>query len=1066
MQTSNNFISRVVALFLRTRLSIILIIASFALGLMALIAMPKEEDPQIIVPLADVTVSVPGASADEVNRLVAHPLEKLLWQVKDVEDVYATSQNGSALVTVKFHVGTNQTQALVRLRNQLTMHADEIPGVVNNWIVKPISINDVPILNVVLYSKQYSDVALRRIGQEMLAELESLPNISRTHLVGGRALQARVVLSPSKMAAYRVSPQKIQQAVEASDVSSFVGDLVDNNQSFVVSTHSFIHTIPQLQDLVVNSGQQHPVYLKDVATVKLAPAEATSYSRIGFSNYYRAHPHGQLFSAVTLAISKQSGTNAVTVAKSVEQRIAQLKTTLVPAGVHIQVTRNYGETAHDKVNELIKSLSLAILTVIVVLVLSLGWRESMIVAISVPFSFALALFIDYIFGYSINRVTLFALILSLGLVVDDPITNVENIQRHIRMHTGSTFSAILNAVNEVLPPVIMASLTIIVSFLPLFFITGMMGPYMAPMAATVPLTIIFSTVASLTIVPWMAYKLIKHQKTVHQPVKLVESNHDVTPEWVKRGYRKLVEPFLHSRKKRYGLLAGIIILLGLCGVLVLTGGVPLKLLPFDNKNELQLVIKLPEGSSLEQTNRATEAFARYLQNSHYVTSFTTYVGKPSPMDFNGMVRHYYLRDASNLADIRVNLIDKSQRHLQSHEVGLYMRNDLEAIAKRYGAHLSIVELPPGPPVMQTIVAAVTGDSDKSYQQIIDVAKKLQARLAKQSLVVDIDNSSQAVHDKLVFNIDKEKAALNGVTAAEISQTLQLALGKSSPLTVHLGHERQPINIVFDVPRADRTDATDLSELTVLGSHGQTIPLISLGQFKKVPADQPIIEKDLQRVVYVTANTAGKPPADVILAMQHQLKEHPLPAGFHVDWSSEGAWKITVRVFRDMGLGFTGAMLMIYILLFIQTDSFILPLVMMISIPLTIIGIIPGFWLLNLLVNHPVGGYPTPVFFTATSMIGMIALGGIVIRNSLILIDFIEKQVEKGVSLLDAVIASGAVRLRPIVLTALTAALGAWPITLDPIFSGLAWALIFGLLASTTFTLLVIPVTYYALYQNK
>ncbi len=1064
-----NFITKTVNLFIHTRLAIVLIIISLLLGIAALMAMPKEEDPQISVPMADVMVSAPGVGAKEIEKLVTTPLSRLLWQIKGVEDVYATSSDGHALVTVRFYVGTNEEKALVRLHNQLQMNLDIVPSFVTNWIVKPISINDVPIVNIVLFSAKYNDFELHRIGQEVLARLVQLPNISKTSLVGGRNLQARIEFIPSRMAGFSVTPLQVYNAVKQSDVSLSVGKLDNNNQQFDIQTQSFLVNSEALKNLIVAVHDHKPVYLRDVAKVILGPSLANNYSFIGFSKKYLSSHHllasQHFYPAVTLSLAKKDGSNAVSVAQSILKKLQSLQGIIIPHDVHIKITRDYGKTAESKVDDLIYSLTLAILTVVIVLVIFLGWRESFIVAVSVPMSFALALFVDFLFGYSINRVTLFALILSLGLVVDDPITNVENIQRHIRLNSENMAQAILAAVNEVLPPVLMASLTIIVSFIPLFFITGMMGPYMAPMASTVPLTIIFSTIAALTIVPWMAYKMLKHLKQNHQGVVLATHSYDVTPLWIKNNYRKILLPFLNSRKWRYSLLVGIIVLLMMCGLIVLFGGVPLKLLPFDNKNELQLVINMPEGSTLEQTNRATMAFTHVLKQSPYVASFTTYVGDPSPMDFNSMVRHYYLRQQDNYADIRINLVDKSARHLQSHEVNLSLRKPLEKIAKQFHAKISIVESPPGPPVLQTLVAEVSGQAGMSYQQIINGAKYIEKILKKQALVVDVNNSTQTNRQEIIFKVNKEKAGLNGISTEQIANTLQLALGKTTPMVLHVANERQPLNINFQSPREERTDTNDLSQLTVMGQAGNLVPLIALGQFIYQNHDQPIIEKNLQRIVYVTANTAGRPPANVVLSMEQALKNSPPPPGIKVNWSGEGAWEITVRVFRDMGIGFAAAMLLIYILLFIQTDSFILPLIMMIAIPLTIIGIIPGFWLLNLIMSHPIDGFPTPIFFTATSMIGMIALGGIVIRNSVILVDFIDKSIAAGQTFKEAVLNSGAVRLRPIFLTALTAALGAWPITLDPIFSGLAWALIFGLFASTTFTLLVIPVTYYALYQK-
>lgn len=1064
----NRFITSIVTQFLTSRLSIVFILLSLALGLAALIWMPKEEDPQIVVPMADVMVTAPGADAKEVDNLVAKPLQRLLWQIKGVEDVYAQSENGKALITVKFFVGTNQEQALVRLHNQIQMHIDEVPPIVKNWVVKPISIDDVSIVNIVLYSNQYDSHALHQIGEEVLTQLDSLPNISRTYLLGGTPTVARIIFNPVLMAGFKVTPLDIYHAIEEANVSLLSGQVTQNNHQIDVQTNSFLYTCDQLSNLVVAVHNGRPVLLKSIAHIKYGPDETKSYSSLTLTDQTAKQSHAHLskktYTAVTLALAKKSGSNAVDVAHDILTQVNTLQKTLLPTGVHVKITRNYGQTAHAKVNELLKSLVLAILTIVIVLIISLGWREALIVAVSVPISFALALFVDYLLGYSINRVTLFALILSLGLVVDDPITNVENIQRHIRMGQRNLFESIIDAVNEVLPPVIMASLTIIVSFLPLFFITGMMGPYMSPMAATVPLTIIFSTIAALTIVPWMTYKLLGHYQASH-PKQSAQSHH-VTPQWVLNGYRHVVTPFLNSKKNRYALLMGIILALGLCAALILLGKIPLQLLPFDNKNVLQLVIDTPDGSTLEQTNRVVNNFKQTLARSPYIKSFVSYVGAPAPMDFNSMVRHYYLRQSPNQATIDIQLIDKDKRHLGSHEVGLALRHQLTHIAKQSNTKLAIVETPPGPPVLQTLVAQISGTPSTPYSQLIQAANHVESLLKSESFVVDIDDSTQTPRKELRFIVNKEKAAINGVSTKQIAETLKLALGDQINTMIHAQNQRSPIYISFEMPRKDRTNALDLSQLMLKNSNNNLIPLMELGSFKLVNHNQPILEKNLHRLVYVYANTAGRPPANIILSMKNKLQKNSLPTGIHVDWSAEGNWKITIRVFRDMGIGFAAAMLAIYILLFIQTDSFLLPLIMMLAIPLTIIGIIPGFWLLNIISNHPIDGFPTPIFFTATGMIGMIALGGIVIRNSVILVDFIDKSRAKGMAFKEAVLESGAVRLRPIFLTAITAALGAWPITMDPIFSGLAWTLIFGLLASTTFTLIVIPVTYYALYRRQ
>jgi multidrug efflux pump subunit AcrB len=615
----------------------------------------------------------------------------------------------------------------------------------------------------------------------------------------------------------------------------------------------------------------------------------------------------------------------------------------------------------------------------------------------------------------------------------------------------------------------MSTLAIIVSFTPMFFITGMMGPYMAPMAINVPLTVTFSTLWALTVVPWLSYKLLKSRAPKELGDNLAQQRakeRQSHPGPVRRLYVKAVSPFLESRSLRWGLLGGIVLLLCLSMALPALRQVPLKMLPFDNKNEFQLVLDFPEGTTLEAADRTVREFEDFLAGVPEVTDFTSYTGLSSPMDFNGLVRHYYLRQGPHLADIRINLAPKDRREAQSHAIVLRLRKPLQEIARQHGVNLKIVETPPGPPVMSTITAEVRGKPDSSYDDLIAGASRLKQVMQTEPGVVDIDDSAEAERMRLDFVVDKEKAALHGVSTSQIIHSLRLAISGDSPATVHLPHERQSLMVRMILPRAKRSSLASLGQIPVQTAAGQILPLVELGSFQEVPAEQPIYHKDLERVVFVYAEVAGRSPAMAILDMEDKLAEAPLPRKAWVDFAGEGEWQITLRVFRDLGLAFGAALVGIYILLVLQTGSFFLPLLLMVAIPLTLLGIMPGFWLLNLAAGDMVGGFADPVFFTATSMIGMIALGGIVIRNSLVLIEFIQGSQAEGMSLKQAILESGVVRFRPIVLTALTTALGAWPITLDPIFSGLAWALIFGLFASTAFTLLVVPVTYYALFRGR
>lgn len=1065
-------IGSIVRYFLTSQMSIILALASVILGVAAIMVTPREEEPQIVVPMADVLVQVPGASADEVEKLVTTPLERLLWQIDGVEYVYSTSYKDMTAVTVRFTVGEDREDSLIKLHNTILKNTDLAPGIVKGWVVKPVEIDDVPIVALTLHADhgfedRYTDFDLRRMAEEMFHRLAEVEDVSRVSLHSGRSREIRVEIRPERLAGFNVAPLEVFRALQGADRSLSAGNFVGGDTVTPVVSQSFLLSADDAASLVVGVFDHKPVYLRDVADIFDGPEEPGSYSRIGFSDLYLTELNQKDAAssrpAVTLALSKKKGVNAVAVADAILDKVDQLKREVLPAGVAVTVTRNSGETAHGKVNELLSSLLFAIITVVALLAFALGWREALVVALAVPMSFSLALFVNYLFGYTINRVTLFALILSLGLVVDDPITNVDNIQRHIRMGLKNPLEATLDAVKEVLPPVILSTLAIIVSFAPLFFITGMMGPYMAPMAANVPLTVTFSTVAALTVVPWMAYHLLKNRTSVQTTPS--SSPPSVNPRLL-AVYEKTITPFLRSARNRWLLLAGIGCGLVLCVGLVFLRLVPLKMLPFDNKNEFQLLLDMDEGTTLERTDRVVRDFETYLGTVPEVTTFVTYSGSPSPMDFNGMVRHYYWRDQPHFADIRVNLKDKDARDTQSHAIGLRLRNDLNAIALRHGATLKIVETPPGPPVIATLTTEVYGKPSLPYSSLIDGAKHVRALMGKEPGLVDLDDSSETDRMMINFVLDKEKAALHGITAADVVETLRLALSGCTPASVHLPRERQPLPVRMVLPVALRAGPDTLGELQLKTPAGAIVPLAELGVFRKVPVEQPIYHKNLRRVAYAFADTAGVPPGEAVLDLQARLKADPMPPGTETEWAGEGEWKITLDVFRDLGLANAAALLGIYILLIAQTGSFLLPLLIMSAIPLTLLGILPGFWLLNVIAGGTVGGFGDPVFFTATSMIGMIALGGIVIRNSLVLIEFIQGEVAAGKPLAQAIVQSGAVRMRPIVLTALTTALGAWPITLDPIFSGLAWALIFGLVASTLFTLVVVPSGYFALYGGK
>ncbi len=1072
MARHDNLLMGIVRTFLTGNLAPLLILVSLLIGAGALWVTPREEEPQIVVPVADVLVNYPGGSAAEVEQMVSSRLEKLLYQIDGVEYVYSASRPGQAVVTVRFFVGEDREESLIKLYNKLFSNVDQVTPGITDWVVKPIEIDDVPIINATLFSDRYDTHALYRIAEEAVDHLQRITDTARITIHGGAPRTLHVYLDPARIAAYQLSPLDIMRALEAANAQTRSGAFDRNDRVVQVQTGPFLQSADEVSLLMVGAHDGRPIYLRDVAKIVDGPAEPTSYTRLGFGPAGQPDPQAAVasaddYAAVTVAVAKKGGSNAVRVSRAVRAEWEAMRGVVVPDEVGIQITRDYGETANEKVNTLVGSLSLAIVTVIGLLALTMSWREGLIVAIAVPITYSLTLLFNYLIGYTINRVTLFALILTLGLLVDDPIVGVENIYRHLRLRSASRLDAILNAMNEVMPPIVLSTLAVMVSFFPMFFITGMMGPYMAPMAMNVPIAVLFSTVVALTITPTLSRLLLKVPENNDSSTDSGgDGEDDVTRSGFYRVYQRVLAPFIDSPGKRRVLFWGTGALFIGSVALALTGAVPLKMLPFDNKNELQIIVDMPEATTLERTDAVVRRIEDELRTIPEVADFTATVGTASPMDFNGMVRQYYLRQGPHLADIRVNLLHHRQREMDSHALVLRMRDAIADLGEQLDANIKIVEIPPGPPVMATVVAELYGAPDQSYDDLMAAARVVRARMHEEPGMVDIDDSVEAVQPEYFFRVDREKAGLNGVTVADVVQTMRIALAGQMAGTVQTDRDQNEWPIMVRLPRADRSELERLALVPVRGANGDLVPLGELGTFEPQAVDQTILRKNLERVVYVQAEMAGRGPAYAVLALQRHFRENPLPAGIRVDWSGEGEWKITVDVFRDLGIAFGVALLGIFVLLVYQTKSYAIPGVIMLSIPLTMIGIMPGFALLNALVNRPVGGYDNPVFFTATAMIGMIALSGIVVRNALVLIEFIRQAVQDGMALREAILRSGAVRMRPILLTAGTTMLGAWPITLDPIFSGLAWSIIFGLFVSTAFTLVVVPAVYYAIYSSQ
>ena len=935
-----------------------------------------------------------------------------------------------------------------------------MPSGVAGWVVKPVEIDDVPAVTLTLASESSDDTNLRRVAEEVTQRLAGVQDVSRAYIVGGRPRVVQVLMDPDRMAAHHVSPLELKRAVEGANVRRTAGDFRSKDQVIRVEAGQPFDDARQLRDLVVGVFNGRPVSLKDVARIEDGPEEVASYVRHGWgpARGFTQHEffpgtvlgqaeiaaapiseHQPTQSAVTIAIAKKKGSNAVWVANAVLRQAEELRGKIVPDDMELIVTRNYGLTANEKVNELVEGLAVAVLIVVALLTLGLGWREALIVAVAVPVVFGLTLAVNLMLGFTINRVTLFALILSLGLLVDDPIVDVENIARHFTLRKKATRRIVLEAVAEIRPPLITATLAVIVSFLPMFFITGMMGPYMRPMALNVPVTMFMSMVVAFTITPWLAYHVLRRKYSAggteghehHDPHDL----NAVKQSQLYKFFYPLMAPLLHSRLVAWSFLISMVLLtIGAMGLAAMRS-VPLKMLPFDNKNELLLVLDFDEGTTLERSDAAVRDFEAYFASVPEVADYTSYVGLASPMDFNGLVRHYYLRQGDNVAELRINLAGKKNRELQSHAIGLRMRNDLQAIADRHHARMKLVETPPGPPVIASVVAEVYGQPDNRYEDLLLAADTVRARVVVEPGVVDVDDVREAAERKITFVTDKEKAALNGITTEQIASTLEALLAGETVGLVRSDTERNPLRIELRVPEDRRTSAADLAKVQVKGSNGQLVPLAELGQWDTARVDQMIYHKNLQRVAYVFAETAGRPPADVVVdVLADKTNASPtadrvdrvgngwlaaknprpveqrtflsngsgiawgLPAGFTVDFAGEGEWKITLDVFRDLGLAFGAAMIGIYVLLVAQMKSFTIPLVVMLAIPLTILGVMPGFWLLNALNAQQVGGFLNPVYFTATGMIGMIALAGIVTRDSIILVDFIHLSLGRGRSL--------------------------------------------------------------------
>ncbi|TQD40022.1 efflux RND transporter permease subunit [Haloflavibacter putidus] len=1058
------FAGKIAKAFIGSKLTILLMIVFMVVGVWSSFLIPREEEPQIEVPMADIFVGYPGASPQEVEARVIKPLEKIVSNITGIKHVQSISQKDGGMLIAQFYVGEDVERSYVKLYNEINKHMDMMPQGVTTPLVKTRAIDDVPVLGLTLWSETLDDYMLQQISTEVLSEIEKIPNVSGTKVIGGRSKQVRVVIDKDKLAASELDFLGVAKMIQANNQQLHTGKFDLNDTEYSIETGSFLKTPEDIENLVVGSKDNRPVYLKQIAEIKEGAQIPANYVSLGFGQGSDSVKKYQAeYPAVTISVAKRKGADAMQLAEVIVNKIEHLKKTTITNDVKVEVTRNYGETASQKVSELLLHLIGAIIAVTLVVMLAMGWRGGLVVFLSVPITFALTLLSYYMLDYTLNRITLFALVFVTGIVVDDSIIIAENMHRHFKMKRLPFKDAALYAINEVGNPTILATFTVIASVLPMAFVSGMMGPYMSPMPIGASIAMILSLFVALTITPYLGYIFLREkEKKSNKPQKQKKPEDAFIYKW----YNRLERPLLESKAKRWGFLGITFLILFLSIGLFFTESVAVKMLPFDNKNEFQVVIDMPEGTTLERTAVVTREIGQYLKNRPEVVNYQSYVGTSAPITFNGLVRHYDLRGASNTADIQVNLVGKGERSAQSHDIAKLLRPEIQKIGLVYGANIKIVEVPPGPPVLSTIVAEIYGPD---YEKQIELGQEIKNILNQTEDVVDVDWMTEADHVEYNFKIDKEKAMLNGIAPQQIVQTMAMAMGKSPVGRIYQPQATDPVNIILTLEEAEKSTLADISRLKVKSKQGQMIPLSSLVEIEKRTAPKSIYRKDQKRVVFVTADLAGalESPVYAILGMTNKLEKIDLPQGykinemylgspkneddFTVKW--DGEWQITLEVFRDLGLAFLGVIIIIYMLIVGWFQNFKAPIVMMVAIPLSLIGIILGHWIMG-------------AFFTATSFIGMIALAGIMVRNSVLLIDFINIQLAEGRPFKEAVIEAGAVRTTPILLTAGTVVIGAFVILFDPIFQGLAISLMGGTIASTFLTLLVVPLVYYLVERKK
>jgi multidrug efflux pump subunit AcrB len=1047
---------RVAQAFLRSKLTPLVIIGALIVGLIGIIATPREEEPQISVPMIDVIAALPGATPREAEHVLARPIEQRMLEIPGVDHVYTMSGDGYAMVTVRFKVGEDQERSMTKVQAKLALAAAEAPAGMLPPVVKPHSIDDVPVLTLTLHGARYDANLLRQIAVHLEDEIRTVPDVAETFIVGGAPKQFQVTLRPERLGASGVTPGEVANALKSTNARLQAGEFSAANHVYQIDVGAPLVTAADVGSVVVATRDGAPVYLRNVADVSDGFGETTTY----VSHETSTNPTE---SAVTIAIAKRRGANATAVTRAVLSRVDAAKGRLLPGDVRVDVTRDYGETAGEKARELIWHLAIATISVTVLIWLFLGWREAAVVLVAVPVTLALTLFVYYALGYTLNRITLFALIFSIGILVDDAIVVVENIYRHLRMGDRAAEQATVDAVDEVGNPTILATFTVIAAILPMAFVSGLMGPYMRPIPIGASVAMLASLAVAFIVTPYLAYRLLKGHVR-RSPVVHDRAHEEEETSAFARLYARLMVPLMDRRGWRLGFYGGVVALLLASMGLLLVKGVKVKMLPFDNKSEFQIVMDLPEGTTLETTNALGQDVANYLRRVPEVQSTEVYAGTAAPFNFNGLVRHYFMRSGANVGDVQVNLLPKGERSRQSHAIAVAVRPGIDSIARRYGASLKVAEIPPGPPVLSTLVAEVYAADDSTR---LAAAKQVKQVFESTPGVVDVDWTVEAPQQRRVFQVDRVRAAVANASVEQITQTLYLALsgapaGFASSATAR---EAKPI-----VPRLPLTDRSSVDALLALPIATGTGPQ-PLGRFVTVldsTRASSRVRKDLRPAIYVTGDVAGtiESPVYAIMEMNKKLdairvngaaiSRYNAAQPDRLDQTAikwDGEWQVTIEVFRDLGIAFAIVLVLIYVLVVGWFQSFKVPLVIMAPIPLTLIGILPG---------HAISG----AFFTATSMIGMIALAGIIVRNSILLVDFIQLAEKRGRTPREAVLEAGAVRFRPIALTAAAVVVGGVVMVFDPIFQGLAVALMSGAVVATLLTMIVVPILYWELRRRE